>query len=138
MHNIFYQPKDRAVEKMDQKEKKVSLKIPEDIHQLVTNYSISNNIDFKEAVIELLKKATNTRNWRRSMTSARYALSNGGLGTPVSLEVAYWALEALSTVDHLPETSNLVKWIYACENIDGGFSSTPGSKTTFIENLYYG
>jgi len=56
MHNIFIQPKDRVVEKMDQKEKKVSLKIPEDIHQLVTNYSISNNIDFEEAVIELLKK----------------------------------------------------------------------------------
>ena len=56
MHNIFYQPKDRAVEKMDQKEKKVSLKIPEDILQLVTNYSISNNIGFEEAVIELLKR----------------------------------------------------------------------------------
>lgn len=66
------------------------------------------------------------------------ALSNSGLGTPASLEVAYWTLEALSTLDHLPETSNLVKWIYACENIDGGFSSTPGSKTAFIENLYYG
>jgi len=46
----------RAAEGMSHKGKKLNLKMPEDIYQLVVNYSVSNNIGIEEAIIELLRK----------------------------------------------------------------------------------
>jgi hypothetical protein len=66
------------------------------------------------------------------------ALNGGSLGAPDSLEVAYWTLEALSTLNYTIDTDDLVRWIRACENEDGGFSSTPSSRTAFVDNLYFG
>jgi hypothetical protein len=66
-------------------------------------------------------------------------MNGGSFGVPTpSLEVTYWALEALSLLDSLPEIVTVEKWVFACENEDGGFSSNPYARTAFVENLFFG
>ena len=67
------------------------------------------------------------------------SMNGGGFGVPApSLEVTCWALETLSLLDSLPEAGSVEKWVLACENEDGGFSSNPYSRTAFVENLFSG
>jgi len=65
--------------------------------------------------------------------------NGGGFGVPApSLEVTCWALEALSLLGPLPEPGRVERWVLACENKDGGFSSNLHSRTAYVENLYFG
>jgi hypothetical protein len=70
-----------------------------------------------------------------------YEGANGSGGASLSLDTAYWTLEALAALGREPPVDlreGLSKLVLACENPDGGFSATPHSRTAFVENLFFG